>query len=439
MPARAPRRSPRKAGRSSADLITAIAGEFAGEASLDQALAATVERLRRASRARSAPAAERAKLAAAADEIAASLARGATINGDTQLFAGIVDALPLGLYVVDREYRVHAWNRSRETGTQGVRRDLAMGRTIFDVLRRQAPDLLRREFDEVFADGRVRQFEMESRATGEVRMYRVSKIPMRMDGLAVTHVITLGEDITDAKRAQARAAQAEKLAAVGQLAAGVMHEVNNPLATVGACAETLALQLPAAFGDEAARVRALELCNIIDLEVQRAKRIVNGVLDFSRPSEETMAPVPLGAVVDEALLLLRHHARFKRVAAERVVEPGLPPVIGSAPQLVQVLVALLLNAADAMEGAGSVLVRAARDGKDAVLEVTDRGHGIAPGDLARVFEPFYSTKPPGRGTGLGLAICFGLVRDHGGRIEVESAVGRGSTFRVRIPLAPGVR
>jgi signal transduction histidine kinase len=114
-------------------------------------------------------------------------------------------------------------------------------------------------------------------------------------------------------------------------------------------------------------------------------------------------------------------------------------VIGSAPQLVQVLVALMLNAADAMEGAGSVLVRAARDGNDAMLEVTDRGHGIAPGDLARVFEPFYSTKPPGRGTGLGLAICFGLVRDHGGRIEVESAVGRGSTFRVRIPIAPGVR
>jgi two-component system NtrC family sensor kinase len=433
------RRAPRKVKKSESDLITAIAGEFAGEASLDQALAATVERLRRASRARSAPPAERAKLAAAAEEIAASLARSATIDGDTQLFAGIVDALPLGLYVVDREYRVHAWNRSRETGTQGVRRDLAMGRTIFDVLRRQAPDLLRREFDEVFADGRVRQFEMESRATGEVRMYRVSKIPMRMDGLDVTHVITLGEDITDAKRAQARAAQAEKLAAVGQLAAGVMHEVNNPLATVGACAETLALQLPAAFGDEAARARALELCNIIDLEVQRAKRIVNGVLDFSRPSEEAMGPVPLGAVVDEALLLLRHHARFKRVAAERVVEPGLPPVIGSAPQLVQVLVALLLNAADAMEGAGSVLVRAARDGNDAMLEVTDRGHGIAPGDLARVFEPFYSTKPPGRGTGLGLAICFGLVRDHGGRIEVESAVGRGSTFRVRIPIASGVR
>jgi two-component system NtrC family sensor kinase len=280
---------------------------------------------------------------------------------------------------------------------------------------------------------------MESRATGEARTYRVSKIPMRMDGRNVTHVITLGEDVTDAKRAQLRAAQAEKLAAVGQLAAGVMHEVNNPLATVGACAETLALQLPAALGDDAARARALDLCAIIDLEVQRAKRIVNSVLDFSRPSEEAMSAVPLRAVVDEALALLRHHARFKRVAAERAVDDSLPPVIGSAPQLVQVLVALLLNAADAMDGVGSVLVRTARDGRDAVLEVTDRGHGIPPGDLARIFEPFYTTKPPGRGTGLGLAICFGLVRDHGGRIEVESTMGRGSTFRIRIPLAREAR
>ncbi|HVP70327.1 MAG TPA: ATP-binding protein, partial [Gemmatimonadaceae bacterium] len=102
-----------------------------------------------------------------------------------------------------------------------------------------------------------------------------------------------------------------------------------------------------------------------------------------------------------------------------------------------VLVALLLNAADAMQGAGAVLVRTARSGNEALLEVQDRGSGIAPQDIARLFEPFYTTKPPGRGTGLGLAICYGIVRDHGGRIEVESAVGRGSTFRVRLPLAPG--
>ena len=437
--ARTNRAAPRRGARDPVDLIAGIAGEFAGEAPLERALAAAANRLRRAARARTTGAADRERLAAAADALDAAGKRAGAPAADAEqeIFAGIVDALPLGLYVVDRAYRVHAWNRSRETGGQGIAREAALGRTVFDVLRRQAPDLLRREFDDVFATGAVRQYEIASRATGETRTYRVSKIPMRLGGGEVTHVITLGEDITEEKRSQARVTQAEKLAAVGQLAAGVMHEVNNPLATVGACAETLALQLPAAIGEPAARDRAGELCRIIDLEVQRAKRIVNGVLDFSRPSEEAKSPLPLSGVVEEALLLLRHHARFKRVRADRLFDEAVPPVMGSASQLVQVLVALLLNAADAMQGEGTVAVRTAREGAEVLLEVKDHGHGIQPDHLARVFEPFFTTKPPGRGTGLGLSICYGIVRDHGGRIEVESAVGKGSTFRVRLPRAPG--
>lgn len=440
MPSRAPARSSgRTPGRDPLDLISAVADEFAGDAPVHHALDAAARRLRRAAAAKRIPAKDRARLESAAHalERAGTRAAAPSREADEAMLAGIVDALPLGLYVVDRAYRVHAWNRSREIGTQGIAREEAIGRVVFDVLRRQAPDLLRREFDDVFSTGAVRQYEITSSSTGEMRTYRVSKIPMRLGGAEVTHVITLGEDITEEKRAQARMAQAEKLAAVGQLAAGVMHEVNNPLATVGACAESLALALPEAIAEGAARERAAELCRIIDIEVQRAKRIVNGVLDFSRPTEEARAPLPLASVVDEALLLLRHNARFKRVTADRAFDATLPPVMGSAPQLVQVLVALLLNAADAMQGAGSVLVRTVRAGNEALVEVQDRGHGIAPHDIGRLFEPFYTTKPPGRGTGLGLAICYGIVRDHGGRIEVESAVGRGSTFRVRLPLAPG--
>ena len=440
MPSRAPaRNSSRAPRRDPLALLTAIVQEFAGDAPLDRALGAAAGRLRRAAGAKRVPTKDRARLEAAAHALEKAWERAAAPmrEADEEMLAGIVDALPLGLYVVDRDYRVHAWNRSREIGTQGIAREAAIGRVIFDVLRRQAPDLLRREFDDVFATGAVRQYEIVSSSTGEMRTYRVSKIPMRLGGGEVTHVITLGEDITEEKRAQARVTQSEKLAAVGQLAAGVMHEVNNPLATVGACAESLALALPEVIGEGAARERAGELCRIIDIEVQRAKRIVNGVLDFSRPTDEARAPLPLASVVDEALLLLRHNARFKRVTADRAFDTTLPPVMGSGSQLVQVLVALLLNAADAMQGAGAVLVRTARSGNEALLEVQDRGSGIAPQDIARLFEPFYTTKPPGRGTGLGLAICYGIVRDHGGRIEVESAVGRGSTFRVRLPLAPG--
>src|SRR5437667_454445 len=156
--------------------------------------------------------------------------------------AQIIDSLPVGLYVIDRGYRIRAWNRKREAGTQGVSREDAVGHDVFDVLDRQPRELLKREFDRVFDTGEIQQVEMESAASGETRHYRITKIPMRQDGEHISHVITIGEDITEWRQAQQRLSETEKLAAVGQLAAGVMHEINNPLATILACCEALALR-----------------------------------------------------------------------------------------------------------------------------------------------------------------------------------------------------
>ena len=367
----------------------------------------------------------------------------------------IVDSLPVGLHVIDREYRIQAWNRKRETGMQGVSREEAIGRTIFEILHRQPADVLRREFDDVFASGRMQQFEMESTASGDVRSYRISKIPMRLGGSAVTHVITIGEDVTEWKEAQERFAQAEKLAAIGQLAAGVMHEINNPLATIAACAESMSVKL-GDDGDAAAAVgrplvaRAAggdfpEYLRIIDNEVHRCKRIVNGLLDFSRPKPQARQVVDLNEVITQTLFLLKHHARFKHVTVHQSLDPdvaaplGGQVVEGNPEQLVQVFMALLINAMDAMDGVrerGAVTLRTRRGrsaAEAAIAEVVDEGEGIARGDLGKIFEPFYTTKAPGRGTGLGLSICYGIIADHGGRIEVDSAPGKGSTFRVVLP------
>ena len=195
--------------------------------------------------------------------------------------ARIIDSLPVGLYVIDRDYVIRAWNRQRESGTQGVARDDAVGREIFGVLDRQPRDLLRREFDRVFETGEIQQMEMESTASGDSRYFRVSKIPMRLDDVRITHVITIAEDVTEWRRAQQRLAQTEKLAAVGQLAAGVMHEINNPLATILACAEALSHRAEDLAGP--ARAGFEEYLKIIDAEVQRCRRIVDGLLDLSRP------------------------------------------------------------------------------------------------------------------------------------------------------------
>ena len=346
----------------------------------------------------------------------------------------IIDSLPIGLYVVDRDYRIQSWNRKRETGTQGLRRDDVVGRPVFDVLTRQPAAQLRADFDRVFETGEIQQSEQEVTLGGETRHFRLSKIPMRLDGDEITHVITIGEDVTEWHRIQGQIMQSEKLAAIGQLAAGVMHEINNPLATISACVAAIEGRLPA--GSDAGQ--AGEYLQTIDREVERCSRIVDGLLDFSRPKATAKRPVSLNALVDETLFLLKHHQRFKRLEVVRTLAPQLPETRGSAEQLIQVLMALMLNALDAMEQGGELTVRTAvspaRAG-EVLVEVQDTGVGIPAHDQGKIFEPFYTTKPPGRGTGLGLSICYGIVSDHGGRIEVDSAPGRGATFRVFLPVA----
>src|SRR5216684_1377829 len=246
--------------------------------------------------------------------------------------ARIIDSLPVGLYVIDRGYRIRAWNRKRETGTQGVSREDAVGREIFEVLDRQPRDLLKREFDRVFDNGELQQVEMESQASGEARYYRITKIPMRQDGRDISHVITIGEDITEWRQAQQRLTETEKLAAVGQLAAGVMHEINNPLATILACCEALMLRTEdLAPGD---RQGYDEYLKIIDAEVQRCRRIVEGLLDFSRPKAGDKKPTDVNGVVERTLFLLKHHARFKRLSVVRELASGLPPVLGDHERLI---------------------------------------------------------------------------------------------------------
>jgi len=362
--------------------------------------------------------------------------RSREIEAQRRFTSLIIDSLPVGLYVIDRDYRIQVWNRKRETGTQGLRRGDVMGRPVFEVLTRQPAGQLRAEFDRVFRAGEIQQIDMQVDSRGETRSYRISRIPMRLDGDAITHVITIGEDVTEARDVQLRILQSEKLAAVGQLAAGVMHEINNPLATIGACVAAIQARLGAS-----AEETVHEYLDIIDKEVLRCTHIVDGLLDFSRPKESSpKKPIEVNALIEQTLYLLKHHQRFNRLNVIRELGDGLPPVLANDEQMIQVLMALMLNGVDALDDGGTLTVRTLRNpsrSDEVMIAIIDTGHGIPAADLPKIFEPFYTTKPPGRGTGLGLSICYGIVEQHLGRIEVDSEPGLGSTFRVFLPIGIG--
>ena len=365
--------------------------------------------------------------------------RTAEAESQRRFTEAIIDSLPVSLYAIDREHRVVAWNRNRELGGQGIPRRDVLGRNIFDVLKRQPREEMEREFESAFRTGDIQRIEQESRSRdGSTRHWLVSKVPMRIEGKEVSHVITVGEDITARVQANRAVARTERLAAVGRLAAGVVHEINNPLATISACAEALESRVAEGAYGEGPDVEDLrEYLQLIRGEAFRCKQITNGLLDFSRARAVEPAPVNLSEVVESAARLLAHQKRGASIKIEVELANGLPLVSGDMGQLQQAVIILAENAIDAMPEGGTLTMRTLGEGDEenesVVIEVCDTGHGIREEIRERIFDPFFTTKEVGRGTGLGLAVCYGIVTEHGGRIGVESAVGRGSTFRITLP------
>ncbi len=350
----------------------------------------------------------------------------------------IVDTLPLSLYAIDRDYRIVAWNRNRELGELGLPRGEVLGRNIFEVLTKQSRELLEREFGKVFATGEIHRVEQETvTSSGETNHWLISKIPMRADeGNEVTHVITVGENITARVKAHRAVARAEKLAAVGRLAAGVVHEINNPLATIAACAESLEKRIEeGAFANSPEEADLREYLGLIRDEAFRCKNITNGLLDFSRLRAGQRVPVDVAEIIKAVARLVTHQQRGDNIQIDVEAAAGLPRVSGDVSQLQQAVVALATNAIDAMPEGGTLTLRASCSGPRVLVQVIDTGIGIPPENMTRIFDPFFTTKDVGRGTGLGLAVCYGILSDHGGRLDVRSTVGTGTTFTITLPVA----
>jgi signal transduction histidine kinase/CheY-like chemotaxis protein len=238
------------------------------------------------------------------------------------------------------------------------------------------------------------------------------------------------QQMAELKRTQAQLIQSTKLAAIGELAANIAHEINNPLTSVLGFASYLAERVPPGEPNR-------EELELIQEEAGRARDIVRDLLHFSRQREFVPQMTDLNVVLEQTLVMVRRQGAFDAITLVEKYAPGLPPVEVDVPRIKQVFLNLINNAVYVMKDGGTLTVRSAVIGDTVQVEVIDTGTGIAPEHIDRIFEPFFTTKPDVSGTGLGLSVSLGIVQSHGGTIEVKSEVGRGSTFIVKLPAKPG--
>ena len=278
--------------------------------------------------------------------------------------------------------------------------------------------------------------------SGKNRQFEITASPLRDARGNPASILIVKRDVTLEKEYQAKFYHAEKMATIGLLAAGVAHEINNPLAAISGFAEGLKRRLPrlqAALGEadeyQDLMVDFQEYVGTILTECNRCRDIVQSLLTFSPRQNPEFTRVDLNQMVDDVLKLLQHRLRRYPPDAIRLALAAVSPQArGVAPELKQVVLNLVLNGLDAIRGGGHITLLTAQSGEeDVVLHVVDTGCGIAPEHMAKLFEPFFTTKPAGQGTGVGLSTCYNIIRQHGGEIRVTSKVGRGSTFSVRLP------
>jgi PAS domain S-box-containing protein len=385
-----------------------------------------------------------ALLAAVAGQVATALengrlysqlhAKAAELDRLRDFSENVLQSLDNGLVVSDPDGRILWWNRALEK-LYGVPATSALGRRLADVFDTRFVEAVTAALRDQPEGAILSRIPLVThRAPDDRLLLNVTIAPLRQhcDGeLDVTGSVLILEDITARVELEKQLQVSEKMASIGLLAAGVAHEVNTPLTGIASFTQMLL------EGADPADQRT-KLLEKIERQTFRAAKIVNGLLHLSRqgaPGANERGPVDLNAVISDVLGLLEHQLEAGKVKVRRDLTTVSPVVDGVEHKLQQVFLNMFLNARDAMPPGGWLSIATRLEGGQAIVEVADTGSGIASEHLARIYDPFFTTKSIGQGTGLGLSIAYGIVREHDGTMHVESHVGQGTRFTLALPLS----
>jgi PAS domain S-box-containing protein len=334
----------------------------------------------------------------------------------------IIESLTVGVSVIDEAGLVIGWNRVLEDQV-GIRKETALGRRLQDVLG-PAP------YGELYPEEGQSDLRLLSEITletpGGSKIFDIARTPLLDNALRAYGTIIVFEDITDKINLQQQLLTSEKLASIGLLSAGVAHEINTPLTGISSYIQMLQKKLT--------DPHYAQILEKVEAQTDRVARIIKNLLTFSRsPSEASFQRVDLKSSIEEILSLIDYKLKTMNIRLVLDLAP-VPPLYAQGERLQQVFINIILNALDAMPGGGELRIALSRDGDHEIVRISDTGTGIKPEHRSRIFDPFFTTKGVGKGTGLGLSISYAIVKEHDGRIDVQSEVGRGSTFTITLPV-----
>jgi PAS domain S-box-containing protein len=338
--------------------------------------------------------------------------------------------------IIDKDFNIIKANRAFHL-YHSVSPDVEIGRKCYEFL----GTCIRHDCPHVFSMGGKRYVHNEIRDEKTGKMLDVSYFPYYSPQGELTGTIFIAKDVTEKKESEMRLIANERLAALGEMASGVAHELNNPLATIAVCTEGLLNRM------EKKKIDPLLFENylgMIDEETQRCKKITESMLSFVRETKKDRKEIDIHEVLNKTIEMINFQGRLKDVLVLRHFQQGLPMVLGNEWELMQVFTSIIVNALDAMEDKGTLtfetgtlapsppLVKGG-EGGFIFVKISDTGPGIGPGLINRVFDPFFTTKSEKGGTGLGLSIAHNILKENNGRIEVKSEEGKGATFMISLP------